>query len=164
MPRTYNVVDADAHILEPLDLWEHYLEPAFRDRAPKLITDNDGKQRLLIARPDTSAARRVSALAGAIGARDGVVCDDTMEYQPGQPGGFDPHKRIPDMDFDGIDAAFLYPTPRLVERRDPRTRRSPRRAAAPTTAGSPITASRIPTGCLGWRCCRCNRSSWRSRK
>ena len=24
--------------------------------------------------------------------------------------GFDPHKRIPDMDADGIDAAFLYPS------------------------------------------------------
>jgi uncharacterized protein len=27
-----------------------------------------------------------------------------------RPGGFDPHKRIPDMDLDGIDAAFLYPS------------------------------------------------------
>jgi predicted TIM-barrel fold metal-dependent hydrolase len=33
-----------------------------------------------------------------------------MEYKDGKPGGFDPHKRIPDMDADGIDAAFLYPS------------------------------------------------------
>jgi predicted TIM-barrel fold metal-dependent hydrolase len=33
-----------------------------------------------------------------------------MKYEDGKPGGFDPHKRIPDMDFDGIDAAFLYPS------------------------------------------------------
>ena len=25
MARTYNVVDADGHILEPLDLWDQYL-------------------------------------------------------------------------------------------------------------------------------------------
>jgi len=30
--------------------------------------------------------------------------------EEGRPGGFDPHKRIPDMDLDGIDAAFLYPS------------------------------------------------------
>ena len=33
-----------------------------------------------------------------------------MDYKDGKPGGFDPHKRIPDMDADGIDAAFLYPS------------------------------------------------------
>ena len=33
-----------------------------------------------------------------------------MKYEDGRPGGFDPHKRIPDMDLDGIDAAFLYPS------------------------------------------------------
>ena len=25
-------VDADGHILEPVDLWERYLEPQYRDR------------------------------------------------------------------------------------------------------------------------------------
>ena len=33
-----------------------------------------------------------------------------MKYVEGRPGGFDPHARIPDMDLDGIDAAFLYPS------------------------------------------------------
>ena len=33
-----------------------------------------------------------------------------MEYTQGRKGGFDPHARIPDMDLDGIDAAFLYPS------------------------------------------------------
>jgi hypothetical protein len=33
-----------------------------------------------------------------------------MAYKDGKPGGFDPHKRILDMDDDGIDAVFLYPS------------------------------------------------------
>jgi predicted TIM-barrel fold metal-dependent hydrolase len=41
---------------------------------------------------------------GGVGARQGV------KYEEGRPDGFDPHKRIPDMDLDGIDAAFLYPS------------------------------------------------------
>ena len=48
MSRAYNVVDADGHILEPLSLWNDYMDPAFRDRAPRLIRDADGKERLLI--------------------------------------------------------------------------------------------------------------------
>ena len=39
MPRAYNVVDADGHILEPLDIWEKYIDPAYRDRAPRMIVD-----------------------------------------------------------------------------------------------------------------------------
>ena len=47
---------------------------------------------------------------GGVGAHDGTVVDDAMEYEQGRKGGFDPHARIPDMDLDGIDAAFLYPS------------------------------------------------------
>src|SRR5205823_1051086 len=38
------------------------------------------------------------------------VDEANMKYVDGRPGGFDPHARIPDMDLDGIDAAFLYPS------------------------------------------------------
>ncbi len=37
MRNAYNVIDADGHILEPLDLWDKYIEPKFRDRAPRLV-------------------------------------------------------------------------------------------------------------------------------
>jgi predicted TIM-barrel fold metal-dependent hydrolase len=40
--------------------------------------------------------------------REGVPAVE--KYAEGRKGGFDPHARIPDMDLDGIDAAFLYPT------------------------------------------------------
>ena len=49
MTRAYNVIDADGHILEPLDLWAKYMDPKFRDRAPRLVKDNEtGKEKLLI--------------------------------------------------------------------------------------------------------------------
>ena len=41
MTRAYNVVDADGHILEPLDLWDKYIDPKFRDRAPRIVKDNE---------------------------------------------------------------------------------------------------------------------------
>jgi hypothetical protein len=34
MARTYKVIDADGHILEPLDIWDRYMDPAYRDGAP----------------------------------------------------------------------------------------------------------------------------------
>jgi predicted TIM-barrel fold metal-dependent hydrolase len=110
MTRAYNVVDADGHILEPLDLWDRYMDPAFRDRAPRIVKDNEtGKERLIIEE-HTSDARLSIGRVGAVGARQGIVEPDAVAYQDGKPGGFDPHARIPDMDADGIDAAFLYPS------------------------------------------------------
>src|SRR6202795_2090672 len=110
MTRAYNVVDADGHILEPLDLWAKYIDPKFRDRAPRIVKGDNGKERLVIeehAVGDTPIGIRRGR---GVGARQGIVEADTMAYKDGKPGGFAPHARIPDMDADGIDAAFLYPS------------------------------------------------------
>jgi len=108
--RSYNVVDADGHILEPLNLWTDYIDPTYRDRAPRLIRNNNGAMQLQIDSALLGNAERGLGAIGAIGARDGHVIADGFEYSQGRAGGFDPHKRIPDMDLDGIDAAFLYPS------------------------------------------------------
>ena len=110
MRNQYNVIDADGHILEPLDLWDKYIDPKFRDRAPRLVKGENGKERLVMDETVVGDGNRGIGRIGAVGARQGVVAADTMEYKDGKAGGFDPHARIPDMDADGIDAAFLYPS------------------------------------------------------
>ena len=110
MSRAYNVIDADGHILEPLDLWAKYMDPKFRDRAPRLVTDNaTGKEKLLVEQQMLGSEQGMGGIGG-VGARQGEIKAAEMKYEDGRPGGFDPHKRIPDMDSDGIDAAFLYPS------------------------------------------------------
>src|SRR5262245_19989300 len=109
MARAYDVIDADGHVLEPVDMFEKYMDPAYRDRAPRLIVDGDGKERLLVEGRILGSPKGLGALGG-VGARQGVIDDGTMRYVEGRKGGFDPHARIVDMDLDGIDAAFLYPS------------------------------------------------------
>jgi hypothetical protein len=48
MTRAYNVIDADGHILEPLDLWDTYIDPDFRARRPRFVIDENGKERLSV--------------------------------------------------------------------------------------------------------------------
>jgi uncharacterized protein len=108
MTRSYRVIDADGHVLEPVDLWERYMDPQYRDRAPRLFVDRDGKERLQVEDQVIGGPKGLG-LIGAIGARQGVVSDN-IRYSEGRKGGFDPHERIKDMDLDGIDAAFLYPS------------------------------------------------------
>ena len=112
MGRTYNVIDADGHVLEPVELFDTYIDPAYRHRAPRLVVDTDGKERLLIEGKIYGSSKGLG-IVGGIGARDGSnpeATEATMKYVDGRPGGFDPHARIPDMDLDGIDAEFLYPS------------------------------------------------------
>ena len=48
MTRAYNAIDADGHILEPLDLWDTYIDPTFRERRPRFVIDDNGKERLSV--------------------------------------------------------------------------------------------------------------------
>ena len=40
----YNIIDADGHILEPFDSWNKLTDPKYRDRAPRLVEDENGKR------------------------------------------------------------------------------------------------------------------------
>ncbi|HKA29721.1 MAG TPA: amidohydrolase, partial [Candidatus Binatia bacterium] len=42
MGRTYRIISADSHTVEPPDLWERWLERKYLDTAPKLVDDGDG--------------------------------------------------------------------------------------------------------------------------
>ncbi|HZO82410.1 MAG TPA: amidohydrolase family protein [Candidatus Binataceae bacterium] len=111
----YNVIDADGHILEPPDLWERYIDPRFRESCPKLLIDAEGNESFRVDEHFTFGLRfsktgpATLGGLGSIGSRDGSV-SKRIPYLEGRKGGFDPHARIPDMDREGIDAAFLYPS------------------------------------------------------
>ena len=42
----FKVLDSDIHIIEPPDLWQRYMDPAFRDRGPVGLTEDAGDLRL----------------------------------------------------------------------------------------------------------------------
>src|SRR5437879_10258697 len=86
------------------------MDPALRDGAPRLVVENaTGKAKLPGAEQMLGSEQGMGGIGG-VGARQGTVKATELKYEEGRPGGFDPHKRIPDMDLDGIDAAFLYPS------------------------------------------------------
>ena len=37
------VIDADGHVLEPPDVWERYIDPAYRARAIRVRRGADGR-------------------------------------------------------------------------------------------------------------------------
>lgn len=96
------ILDADAHVMEPRDLWLERIDARFRERAPRIVRNPAGLELLCVAGEPLSA-HPVSSLGNA----GGETVDD---YDRNHPGGFDPLARVAVMDEEGIDRAVLYPT------------------------------------------------------
>jgi len=45
---TRAVIDADGHVLEPADTWLKYLDPKYRERAIRIVRDEQNLEVLLI--------------------------------------------------------------------------------------------------------------------
>jgi predicted TIM-barrel fold metal-dependent hydrolase len=106
------VVDSDAHVLEPPDLWTRYLEQKYVDRAIRIERDDKGLEVLLFD------GRPVESARGTLGALGGIGMDAKALTTPGEntyadgfaPGSNDPVERLTVMDDEGIDVGIFYPT------------------------------------------------------
>jgi hypothetical protein len=72
MALAYNAIDADGHILEPLDLWDKYIDPQYRERRPRFVIDQNGKERLSVEGKLLGNPRGIGSL-GSVGVRQGAV-------------------------------------------------------------------------------------------
>ena len=100
-----HVIDVDAHILEPPDLWTGRLSERWGDERPRVVTDpQSGNQRWLVS------GKFISGVAHHAPA-------EWREYYPSRPptfedatrGAWDPSARLEWMDRHGIWAQVLYP-------------------------------------------------------
>ena len=107
----YRIVSADAHILEPPDIWKNWLPEKHRDKAPKLVKDADGGDAWEFAG---------SAQPDPIGltATPGMPFDKFrwtgVTYEEARPGCYDGAARAEDMRIDGVDAEILFPPQRTI--------------------------------------------------
>ena len=99
------IMDSDMHVREPADLWEKYMEPEWRGRAPRIL----------------SAATRSSAmvmldgkiLKGYPPSYRGGIFDATRideEIADARARGFDGVSQLDAMEKEGLDLAVMYPS------------------------------------------------------
>src|SRR5438445_9161085 len=108
------VIDADGHVLEPPDVWQRYVDPAYRGRAIRVRRDDDGRDVLEI---DGRPARLTTAeMLGGFGGM-GKPMEELAQaclagrYSESAPAAaVDPAARLALLEHDGIDAAILYPS------------------------------------------------------
>ena len=105
---SYRIISSDSHVVELPDLWTSRVKPEFRDRAPSLVTMEDGSEWLFC-----DGHKIVSIAAGG---QAGKRFDDPENLSISgtvddvRCGGYIPEEQIRDMDADGVDVNILYPT------------------------------------------------------
>jgi len=96
----YQVIDADGHVVELPSMWEEYVEPAYRHRAPRFVQDERGVAAQLIG----------DGLTGRLAVELSERSAAGLEAVAQRTGGWDPQARLRDMDAEGIDLAMLFPS------------------------------------------------------
>ena len=98
-PKKYFMVSTDSHANEPADLWATRLPAQYRERAPRIVTDEKGVQWRYCEgyRPDRV---RVMSFEG----------EDWRRAQAGA----DPAQRVVDNRADGIDVEIIFPNKGLA--------------------------------------------------
>ena len=106
----YKVIDCDLHVLEPVDLWQRYMDPKFRDQAPV------GTNMFLVDGHLMHDGKVISKLDQLQATEEGQVRQMMESYgrlelfQDYDRRGWDADVQIEAMDIEGIDMAVLFPT------------------------------------------------------
>jgi uncharacterized protein len=112
------VVDGDSHFMEPLDLYERYIDPAFRDRTVRLATDAATGERTMIADNKPMKLRDVSELLGILsgyGQKEaGLTLSNFDRYTAFNADWQDMDARIRFLDAEDIDRQVIYPSLGIV--------------------------------------------------
>ncbi len=103
----FKVFDSDMHIMEPPDLWTRYIDPEFKDRAPRGITSANVRD-LRIQFPDEPPVERRRPF-GTIERGHNFEKNQVL-YKDHAERGWGPDCQLEAMDVEGIDAAVLFPT------------------------------------------------------
>lgn len=112
----FPIIDADSHVFEPTDVWEEYLDRAYRPLARSAFwyEEMDGTVTAILngkpAKPiNASKINRQAIWRPGMKPEDIGALDPAVAH-PINPGAEDPRARLRDMNALGIDQAVLFPT------------------------------------------------------
>jgi len=101
------MISADSHITEPPHCYINYIDPKFRDRAPRVVRENDGGDSFMIEGMQGTVPTSIISAAGIdpheikLGGR---------KFEDLHRGGWEPKARLADQDRDGVIGEIIYPS------------------------------------------------------
>ena len=115
MTLSFKLVSADSHIAEPGDLWIKRIDRRFLDRAPRILTTNegdffviDGKTKILEDSPDDVTLAGLLATKRKYADPEGYDFGFNGIWNDVPEAAYDPVERIREIDREGIEAELIY--------------------------------------------------------
>jgi predicted TIM-barrel fold metal-dependent hydrolase len=99
------LISVDDHVIEPANVWQDRIPAKLRDRAPKMVTEDDGEYWEYDDKKIPTAG--LNAVAGK--SRD-EFSPDPIKYSDMRAGCYDSKARLADMDRAGILASMCFPS------------------------------------------------------
>ncbi len=107
--RDHVICDSDLHVMEPPDLWERYIDPAYAHAAPRGLSEITRDMRVrvknhVMLRMGPTRPMHVD------GRKTGWQKDHDNVYAASEARGWDAQSQIDAMDAEGLDLAVLFPS------------------------------------------------------
>lgn len=105
----FKIISSDGHVIEPRDLWTTRVDAKFKDRAPRMVREEDADwwycdgQRLSSAKIGSEAGTRF---------QDQPVLK--TRWEDTRLGGYIPDEHVKDMELEGVYGGVIYPTVGLL--------------------------------------------------
>ena len=100
------LVSVDDHVVEPPDMFDGHIPAKYRDRAPKVITKDDGTDAWVFEGQEATNVG-LNAVAGRPPDEYGV---EPTRFSEMRPGCWDVHERVRDMNAGGLLASMNFPS------------------------------------------------------
>ena len=99
----YRLISADSHVQIPESAWQEYLDPEYREQAPRIESTPEGDVRVF-----QGTRRPINALSNLAGKKPEEYTGTIRRFNDQRSGAWDPAERIKDQDIDGVDVEVLY--------------------------------------------------------
>jgi uncharacterized protein len=101
------IISADGHVCEPADCYVDYIDPKYRDNAPRIVEQDDGTDAFIV--PGMRRPVPLGFIDGAgFGPTERLQRAKTMKFSDVRLGAYRGDARIPYMDQDGLAAELIY--------------------------------------------------------
>jgi predicted TIM-barrel fold metal-dependent hydrolase len=108
---SFPIISADSHVTEAPDTYLRYIDPRYRDVAPRLQSFGDQGDQFVI---DGMKRPVPLGLVAAAGKPAEEIRVQGVRFEDLHRGGWDPEARLADQERDGVAAEIIYPTVGMV--------------------------------------------------
>jgi predicted TIM-barrel fold metal-dependent hydrolase len=102
----FKIIDAELHVMEPADLWQKYIDPEFKERAPRRLNERDWDIRTVVEGDVMASMTDYNWPARSTEEAETLANRYAKEIAVN----FSPESQVQAMDTEGLDLAVLYPT------------------------------------------------------